>query len=171
MSANNALILFFKDIDKDLIPQVGGKGANLGEMTQAGFPVPNGFAVTVASYNLFLEENNLKDQINSIIKLTDVNNPDELMKTASKIQNLITKSKIPESVGQETIKAYKRLSGLFKKAQVAVRSSATAEDLPGMSFAGQQATFLNIKGEANLFNAVRDCWASLFTERAIFYRA
>lgn len=171
MSAKNSLTLFFKEIDKDSIPQVGGKGANLGEMTQAGFPVPNGFAVTVASYNRFLDENNLRDQINAAIKVTDVNNPDELEKTAKKLQKLITESKIPDSVGYETIKSYKKLSGLFKKSEVAVRSSATAEDLPGMSFAGQQATFLNIKGETNLLNAVRDCWASLFTPRAIFYRA
>ncbi len=165
------LTLFFKDIDKHDIPQVGGKGANLGEMTQAGFPVPNGFAVTVAAYLQFLDENNLRDEINAAIKITDVNDPDELEKTAKKLQKRVIESKIPDNVGRETIKAYKRLSGIFSKAQVAVRSSATAEDLPGMSFAGQQATFLNIKGENNLLKSVRECWASLFTPRAIFYRA
>src|SRR6266404_705023 len=132
MSAKD-LILQFKDIDKSMTSQVGGKGANLGEMTQAKFPVPNGFAITVASYDLFLEKNNLKQKIDDIVRTT---------------------------------KAYKKLSGFLGKAQVAVRSSATAEDLPGMSFAGQQATFLNIKGEANLLNSVRECWASLFTPRA-----
>lgn len=169
--AADALILFFKDIDKNDVPQVGGKGANLGEMTQAGFPVPNGFAVTVASYNLFLEENGLRDGINTIIKTVDANNADQLEKVSKQIQRKILDGKIPDSVGKETLKAYGKLSGLLNKAQVAVRSSATAEDLPGMSFAGQQATFLNIKGGSNLMNSVRECWASLFTPRAIFYRA
>lgn len=170
MSAQN-LTLFFKDIDKNDVPIVGGKGANLGEMVQAGFPVPNGFAVTVASYRLFLEENNLAQEINTQIKITDTNNAEELEKTAKKIQKRILESKIPDEVGKETLKAYKKLSGFLNKSLVAVRSSATAEDLPGMSFAGQQATFLNIKGESNLLNSVRECWASLFTPRAIFYRA
>ncbi|HWA51886.1 MAG TPA: phosphoenolpyruvate synthase [Patescibacteria group bacterium] len=171
MAANDKLILQFKDIDKTMTSQVGGKGANLGEMTQAKFPVPNGFAVTVASYNLFLDENNLRPEINGIIKTLDVNNADQLEKAASAIQNKLLKAKVPDAVGKETIKSYRKLSGIFKKAQVAVRSSATAEDLPGMSFAGQQATFLNIKGESNLLNSIRECWASLFTARAIFYRA
>lgn len=171
MPAKDSLVLFFKDIDKQDVPIVGGKGANLGEMVQANFPVPNGFAITVASYVKFLEENNLKDGINAMIKMTDVNKPQELDKAAASIQKKITSSKIPDEVARDTVKAYQKLSGLFQKSSVAVRSSATAEDLPGMSFAGQQATFLNIKGEANLLNAVRDCWASLFTPRAIFYRA
>ncbi len=170
MSAKGALTLFFKDIDKEDVAIVGGKGANLGEMIQAKFPVPNGFAVTVASYDLFLEENNLKNEINALIKTIDVDNPDKLETAAKKIQKKILESRIPDKVGKETSKAYRKLSGLFNKAQVAVRSSATAEDLPGMSFAGQQATFLNIKGESNLINSVRECWASLFTPRAIFYR-
>ncbi len=170
MSAKD-LTLFFNKIDKGDVALVGGKGANLGEMTQAGFPVPGGFAVTVASYNLFLEENKLKDIIDSLIKTIDVNNPNELEKVAAQIQKIVMKGKIPAEVGRETTKAYKKLSGFLNKAQVAVRSSATAEDLPGMSFAGQQATFLNIAGENNLLNSVRECWASLFTPRAIFYRA
>lgn len=171
MAAQLPLTSFLKDIDKGDIPQVGGKGANLGEMTQAGFPVPNGFAVTVASYNLFLEENNLKAEIAEIINNLDTNDSKTLEKVADKIQKKVLESKIPESVGREVTKSYKRLSGLFGNAMVAVRSSATAEDLPGMSFAGQQATFLNIKGNSNLLNSVRECWASLFTPRAIFYRA
>ncbi len=170
MSAKD-LILQFKNIDKGMTAQVGGKGANLGEMTQAGFPVPNGFAVTVASYNLFLEENNLKQKIDDIVRAIDANNANELEKTAREIQKMVLHGNIPQEVGIQTTKAYKKLSGFLKNAQVAVRSSATAEDLPGMSFAGQQATFLNIKGEANLLNSVRECWASLFTPRAIFYRA
>lgn len=164
------LILFFKDIDKDSLPAVGGKGANLGEMTQAGFPVPNGFAVTVASYDLFLTENEITKKISDVIKTVDVNNPDQLQKVSDKIHSIVKTSDIPFEVKKEAVKAYKRLSGRFKRTLVAVRSSATAEDLPGMSFAGQQATYLNIKGETNLLMAIRDCWASLFTPRAIFYR-
>lgn len=164
------LVAFFKDIDKDDLPSVGGKGANLGEMTKADFPVPNGFAVTVASYDIFLQKNDLPHKISEILKGVDVNKSDELESASKKIEKLITVSEIPNEVSQSVITAYKRLSGHFKKALVAVRSSATAEDLPGASFAGQQATFLNIRGDANLLVAVRDCWASLFTPRAIFYR-
>ena len=164
------LTLFFKDIDKDDIPIVGGKGANLGEMTKAGFPVPPGFAITVASYELFLNENNLNKKISDIQKVTDTSQPDQLEDASRKIRKLILFAKIPEEISIQTIKAYKKLSGRFKSALVAVRSSATAEDLPTASFAGQQATFLNIKGEANLMENVRKCWASLFTPRAIFYR-
>lgn len=160
----------FKDIDKHDLPMVGGKGANLGEMTQAKFPVPDGFAVTVESYDKFLAENNISDQIHAHLKDLDVNNSDDLHKAAKSIQRLIIKSEIPIEVDKEVRKAYKKLSGSKSKLLVAVRSSATAEDLPGASFAGQQATFLNIAGETSLLVAVRECWASLFTARAIFYR-
>jgi pyruvate,water dikinase len=170
MSKDNDLILFFKDIDKEDIPKVGGKGANLGEMWNAGFPVPPGFAVTVSSYNLFLDENNLKEEISDILKNINVDNNKSLEKAASEAQRKIERGKIPDSVAREVIKSYSKISGFLKKAQVAVRSSATAEDLPSASFAGQQATFLNVKGEANLLLKIKECWASLFTPRAIFYR-
>jgi pyruvate, water dikinase len=165
------LVLFFKDIDKHDIPSVGGKGANLGEMTQAHFPVPNGFAVTVESYDIFLRENQIAEKISEILAPVDVDQPDQLQNASNKVQRLVASSEFPDSVAKEVIKAYKKLSGLFQTALVAVRSSATAEDLPGMSFAGQQATYLNVKGNNNLLMAVKDCWASLFTARAIFYRA
>ena len=168
--ASAPLVLFFKDIDKEDIPSVGGKGANLGEMVGAGFPVPAGFAVTVAAYDKFLEENALAPKIKKILTALDVNNPEDLNKAARDIQKLIKTSKVPTDVSKEVIEAYKKLSGFFKEAYVAVRSSATAEDLPTASFAGQQATFLNIKGDNNLLIYVRECWASLFTPRAIFYR-
>ncbi len=164
------LVAFFKDIDKNDLSSVGGKGANLGEMTQAGFPVPNGFAITVASYDLFLERSGIAKKISAILHETDVNVPDQLQSASKKIEKIVVETSIPKEVSDASIKAYKRLSGFLRPALVAVRSSATAEDLPGASFAGQQATFLNIKGEANLLVAVRDCWASLFTGRAIFYR-
>lgn len=164
------LTLFFKDIDKHDLPMVGGKGANLGEMTQAKFPVPNGFAVTVESYDRFLQENSITDQIHAYLKGLDVNDNDSLQSVAKDIQKLIIRSDIPEDVEKEVRSAYKKLSGTQKSLLVAVRSSATAEDLPGASFAGQQATFLNISGDTNLLVAIRECWASLFTARAIFYR-
>lgn len=165
------LTIFFKDIDKRSLPLVGGKGANLGEMTKAGFPVPNGFAVTVESYDIFLQENQIKEKIDSILKDIDVNDSDELRKASKKVQNIIKGGHIPESVKKDVVRSYKKLSGRLKRNKlVAVRSSATAEDLPGASFAGQQATYLNISGQSNLLVAVRNCWASLFTARAIFYR-
>lgn len=164
------LVANFKDIDKHDLALVGGKGANLGEMTKAKFPVPGGFAVTVPSYNLFLKENEIEQKIYDILKPVDVDDPTQLQSSSRKIQKIINSSKFPKSVHLEIVKAYKKMSGRFKPALVAVRSSATAEDLPGMSFAGQQETFLNIKGENNLQIAVRECWASLFTPRAIYYR-
>lgn len=164
------LVAFFKDIDKNDLPLVGGKGANLGEMWKAGFPVPNGFAVTVESYDIFLQKNEISVKLKEILKGIDVNKSEELESASKKIERLVTSSEIPQEVSSAVIIAYKRLSGHFKKALVAVRSSATAEDLPGASFAGQQATYLNIKGDANLLIAIRECWASLFTARAIFYR-
>lgn len=170
MKSANKLVAFFKEIDKHDLPIAGGKGANLGEMWQSGFPVPNGFAVTVLSYQKFLDHNDLPTKINEILKETDVNDSESLNSASKKVQNLLMRSEIPPDVAKEVIKAYKKLSGLFKKARVAVRSSATAEDLPNASFAGQQATFLNIIGEANLLEKVKECWASLFTARAIFYR-
>ena len=160
----------FKQINKDSIPLVGGKGANLGEMVSAGFPVPDGFAITVHAYDKFLEENNLKAEINSILKEINVNNSEELEKASKIVSKKIVKSEIPKDISDDIIRFYKSLSGRLTPALVAVRSSATAEDLPGASFAGQQATYLNIKGEANLLIAVRECWASLFTARALFYR-
>lgn len=170
MTVQQPLVSFFKDIDKDDLALVGGKGANLGEMWQAGFPVPPGFAVTTLSYDSFLNYNDISKKINDILKVTNVDKSDELEIASKKIEKIITRSEIPKEVVNEVVNAYKKLSGFFRPAYVAVRSSATAEDLPGASFAGQQATYLNIKGENNLLVAIRDCWASLFTARAIFYR-
>src|SRR3989344_2783031 len=170
MAAVRPIQIFFKEIDKHDIPIVGGKGANLGEMTQAGFPVPNGFAITVEGYDRFIEENELQKYLYDVLADTDVKNPESLENASRKIQKKIVSCRMPELVAHETIKGYKKLSGRFKRALVAVRSSATAEDLPGASFAGQQATYLNVRGDANLLENVKACWASLFTARAIFYR-
>jgi len=164
------LILPFKDIDKDDVDVVGGKGANLGEMVSIGLPVPDGFAITIYAYDQFLKENNLVKKIFDILKTTDVNDPQQLNDASKKINRLIISGKVPENIFREINKNYKKISKRLKPASVAVRSSATAEDMPGTSFAGQQITFLNVKGESNLIDSVRKCWASLFTPRSIFYR-
>ncbi|HJX45563.1 MAG TPA: phosphoenolpyruvate synthase [Patescibacteria group bacterium] len=164
------LILEFKEINKEDSSIVGGKGANLGEMVNSGFPVPQGFAITIYAYDIFLKENKLIKKIYDILKITDVNDPQQLKSASTKIRSLINEGVVPKEIFSKVNSAYKKLSGTFSNAFVAVRSSATAEDLPGTSFAGQQITYLNIKGEASLINSVRECWASLFTERSIFYR-
>ncbi len=164
------LILQFKEISKDDVSLVGGKGANLGEMANSDFPVPPGFAITIFAYDKFLEHNGFKSYINKTLSKVDVNDSSILTVASKAIQKKILSGEFPQDVSNEVIKAYKKLSGFLGRSLVAVRSSATAEDLPGASFAGQQSTYLNIKGEANLLIAVRECWASLFTPRAIFYR-
>jgi pyruvate,water dikinase len=166
------LLVWFSEVDKKDIADVGGKGANLGEMTRAGFPVPPGFIVTSHAYYQFLDATGLRDVIRDTLVPLDVNNSKELEKAATTIQRRITRAPFPKQLGQEIIRAYLKLgNGALKHALVAVRSSATAEDLPGASFAGQQSTFLNVQGEANVVEKVKEAWASLFTARAIFYRA
>ena len=165
-------VVWFKDVGKEDVAIVGGKGANLGEMTQAGFPVPPGFIVTVHAYNEFLDRSQLREKISTLLSTVDVNDSKNLGDVAKKVQHLITHAEFPRDIALEIIHAYFHLGGgLIKHAVVAVRSSATAEDLPGASFAGQQETFLNVQGEANLIEKVKETWASLFTARAIFYRA
>jgi len=165
-------VLWFKEVDKEDIPRVGGKGANLGEMTKAGFPVPPGFIVTAQAYFHFLEEAKIHDKIRDTLHGLDVSDSKALEEKARAVRKLITDSKFPMDIAHEVIRAYLKLETKFMKHPlVAVRSSATAEDLPTASFAGQQATFLDVKGEANLLEKVKEAWASLFTARAVFYRA
>jgi len=165
------LLLFLKDIEKNDTPIVGGKSANLGEMFGVGLPVPNGFATTVYSYDLFLSENQLDKTIYSMLDNLNYENQQELEDVAKQIRNKIKKGTIPQNIKNEVVKAYKKLSGgSFKHSFVAVRSSATAEDAPGTSFAGQQITFLNVKGESNVLEKIKECWSSLFTARSIYYR-
>lgn len=161
------LVIDFKKVDKGDIPLVGGKGANLGEMTKAGFPVPPGFIVTSESYWKFLEENHLRNKIADFLKGLDVHHSEQLSRVSHQIKDMIVHSPIPQAVSEKIIKSYLELGN---KTLVAVRSSATAEDLPDASFAGQQDSFLNIVGESNVVDYVRKAWASLFTPRAIFYR-
>jgi len=166
----NSSILWFKDVDKDDIPHVGGKGANLGEMTQAHFPVPNGFIVTSHAYFAFIKENNLATKIKHLLGTINFDNSESLMQVSSHIKKMMMQENMSDELVAEIFKAYKKLSGPLDDALVAVRSSATAEDLPGASFAGQQETFLNVHGETDLILKIRQAWSSLFESRAIFYR-
>ncbi len=160
----------FREVDKNDISLVGGKGANLGEMTRAGIPVPPGFIVTSAAYFRFLDQNNLRPKIKSILSSLDVEKPEVLEAASKKAQKLILSSRLPDDLSREIVKNYLKLGSAFRHAPVAVRSSATAEDLPDASFAGQQESYLNVIGESNVIERVRSCYASLFGARAIYYR-
>ena len=160
-------VKFFDEITKEDVSLVGGKSANLGEMTtRVKVPVPYGFATTSEAYWFFMEKNKLWPKIKKELESLDVKNTKQLQKTGKKIRQMIIKAKMPKELSDEIKKAYKRIGGGF----VSVRSSATAEDLPGASFAGQQETYLNVKGAENVIRKVKQCYASLFTDRAIFYR-
>lgn len=159
-------IKWFDQIGKEDVDIAGGKGANLGEMTQAKIPVPPGFVILSSAYFTFLDHNHLRPQIHKILATCDTADPAQLNSASKKIQKLLLHSHIPEPVSHEIFTSYAKLGS----PPVAVRSSATAEDLPEASFAGQQASFLNIKGDSNVVTKVRECWASLFEPRSIFYR-
>lgn len=170
-------ILWFKDISVTDIPKVGGKGANLGEMTRNKFSVPGGFVITAQTYFKFLEECGIKKEIEKKIDAIDVEDTANLEKVSEEVRNLINAQKTPEDIKQEILIAYKKIGekkiawlSSNDEALVAVRSSATAEDLPEASFAGQQETYLNVKGTKELLEAVKNAWASLFTARAVYYR-
>jgi len=163
-------IYWFSEIDKKDIALVGGKGANLGEMFNSGIPVPPGFIISSSAYFHFIKVNQLKEKIRELLIPIDKDRPDSYTTASEKIKKVMLAAAVPKEISIEAMKAYAKLGNHFKNPLVAVRSSATAEDLPTASFAGQQRTFLNIEGEANLVKAVRECWASLFEPRAIFYR-
>ncbi|HDN63274.1 MAG TPA: phosphoenolpyruvate synthase [Candidatus Bathyarchaeota archaeon] len=173
-SSEEKLILWFEELRKEDIPLVGGKNANLGEMTQAGIPVPPGFAITAAAYQKYLQETGLVNKIYKVIEetVTDINNPQQYEEASKKVRKLIESTPIIEDVEKAIREAYRKLCEKTgtKDLFVAVRSSATAEDLPDASFAGQQETYLNVKGEDELIEKTLKCWSSLFTPRAIFYR-
>ena len=168
------LVIWFENLRKTDVPLVGGKNANLGEMINAKLPVPPGFAVTAYSYEKFIKETHIAEKIYEIINetVTDKNDPKQYDAASKKIRKLIEKSAVPEDIENAVKSAYKELNKKLnlKDTFVAVRSSATAEDLPGASFAGQQETYLNVKGAEELIEKVVKCWSSLFTPRAIFYR-
>jgi len=169
-----SLVLWFENLRNTDVPIVGGKNASLGEMIHAGMPVPPGFAVTAYAYEKFIEQTRIAKKIYKIIKETvkDPNDPKQYDAASKKIRVLVEKTSVPPKIANSIKSAYKELTKRLnlKDALVAVRSSATAEDLPDASFAGQQETFLNVKGSDELVEKVVKCWSSLFTPRAIFYR-
>ncbi len=172
----NPYILPLDKVGINDIDRVGGKNASLGEMLQnltvLGINIPNGFVITVAAYKRFLEYNNLEDTIKQMINAIDYNNIESLRRGGSQVRQLLNNSRFPKELSELIIDAYTKLSANYgqETTDVAVRSSATAEDLPDASFAGQQETFLNVRGPATLIDCVRNCFASLFTDRAISYR-
>src|SRR6266540_7231187 len=157
------------------IEQVGGKNASLGEMigqlSQAGIRVPAGFATTAEAFREFLCQGGLGARIEGRLKGLDADDVEALARCGAEIRAWIGATTLPKQLQSEIGEAYKELTGGDECVSVAVRSSATAEDLPDASFAGQQETFLNIRGVAALLDAVRRCWASLWTDRAVSYRA
>jgi pyruvate, water dikinase len=180
-------IAWLSDLSKKDLQLAGGKGANLGEMFNSGFPVPQAFVVTTDSFFLFIKETKLKDQIREILNRIDVDKTDDLTKYAEEIRNLIIEAEMPKKLEDEILEAYDHfnvdLDGLkdspgalaiLKSARepvfVSVRSSATAEDLGDASFAGQQESFINVKGNKELIEKVKRCFASIFTARSIYYR-
>lgn len=176
MTESKKNVLWFKETGIKDVPSVGGKNASLGEMIQhlipKGVNVPDGFATTAEAYFDFLKETGIGLKIKEILKGVNVSDLKSLQQKGESVRKLILKSQLPKQLEDEIVEAYKELSKQYKvkNVDVAVRSSATAEDLPNASFAGQQETFLNISGEKNVLDAVKRCFASLFTDRAIAYR-
>jgi len=179
---------WFKDITEEDISLVGGKGLNLGIMYNAGFPIPPGFVVTASAFKKFLDYNELNNKIYNLLDNLDVEDNAKLQRIAKEVQDIVLAGEMPDDIKNEIVESYDNLNvnyDSFKNVSkaaleilksgrdlpyVAVRSSATAEDVPNASFAGQQETFLNVKGQNNLLKAMQKCWASLYTARAIYYR-
>ncbi|MCK5907089.1 MAG: phosphoenolpyruvate synthase, partial [Flavobacteriales bacterium] len=163
--------VLLSDIDK-----VGGKNASLGEMIQnlspLGVKVPGGYAVTVAGYWKYLDYNDMRDRVKDAMDGLDTDDVVQLRQVGSKVRNIVRDGVFPEEMITEIRERYLKMSAEYGNeiTDVAVRSSATAEDLPDASFAGQQETYLNVRGSESILNSVRDCFASLFTDRAISYR-
>jgi pyruvate, water dikinase len=184
----NGYIRWFSEINKKDVGVVGGKGANLGEMYNHKFPIPPGFVITAEAYRYFLEESGIKERIYEVLRELDVNDTEALNDASQKIRKLIEGSEFPENLKEIILESYDYLDidkpksvkagnsamEILKTSHeppfVAVRSSATAEDLEGASFAGQQESFLNVKGQRDLIKKVKQCFSSLFTARAIYYR-
>lgn len=170
-------IRWFHELTIADVPQVGGKNASLGEMvrelTPKGIQIPNGFAVTAQAYRAFLQYNELENEISHLLSSLDIHNVDDLLHRTADIRRLILTGEFPADMRNEILTSYHELSEQYgaHSTDVAVRSSATAEDLPTASFAGQQETYLNVRGEAMVLESVKKCFASLFTPRATSYRA
>ena len=181
-------VKWFSELNKDSGNIAGGKGANLSEIYNLKVPVPPGFVVTAQAYNYFLEKAGLKDQIKELLDSIKYEDTEQLTETAKQVRELILKAKFPKEMEEEIIEAYEILDveeekdskeargalDILKSSAepvfVAVRSSATAEDLADASFAGQQDSFVNIKGNSDLMLHIKKCFASLFTARATYYR-
>ncbi len=168
-------IRWFSEVVLADVPTVGGKNASLGEMyqslTREGIRVPNGFAITADAYRAFVRDSHIETDILRRLQTLDTRDVTQLRETGHSIRHMILAAPYPQGLAQEITEAYAQLSGTQKSGvDVAVRSSATAEDLPDASFAGQQETFLNVQGPQALLEMVRRCFASLFTDRAISYR-
>lgn len=159
------LILPIAQLRRCDVSTVGGKGANLGEMTHAEIPVPAGFVVTVRAYDEFLEATGVRAHLEPLLNL--YMGDETRIDVASEIRDLITNAEVPREIVSAIVDAYAEIM----QGPVAVRSSATAEDLAEASFAGQQETYLNVEGAAEVLRAVQHCWASLFEARAVHYRA
>ncbi|MFH1123715.1 MAG: PEP/pyruvate-binding domain-containing protein [Pseudomonadota bacterium] len=165
-------IIDFKDVDKDSLPLVGGKNASLGELIKAGIRVPPGFAVTTESYLSFITETGLKEKLFSFLSEVNPESVESINRASSEIQALMNDAPMSDYLKTAIEEGYKDLcrACAVESLPVAVRSSATAEDLPSASFAGQQETYLWIQGAEHVIRKVQRCWASLFTPRAISYR-
>jgi pyruvate, water dikinase len=163
-------VVLLEDVRIEDVPSVGGKGASLGEMINAEIPVPRGFAVTAQAFRRFLDETGIAKQLFAALEV-NVDDANELNAAATQAKKLVLATKMPQHMRNDIMVAYKELAKREgREPLVAVRSSATAEDMPEASFAGQQETFLNVKGADNVVVAVQKCWASLYGARAIFYR-
>jgi pyruvate,water dikinase len=173
MASNRQFVRWFREIDIDDVPLVGGKNASLGEMYQAltgrGVRVPDGFAITADGYRHFLEKTGLPARIRETLSGLKADDIEDLRRRGHEVRHLILAAELPVDLQREILNAYDELGGK-NMVDVAVRSSATAEDLPDASFAGQQETYLNVQGHKPLLDACRRCFASLFTDRAISYR-
>ncbi|MHC1580045.1 MAG: phosphoenolpyruvate synthase [Candidatus Alkanophagales archaeon] len=168
-----AYVVWFEELSKEDVSLVGGKAANLGELTsRTDVPVPPGFAITAEAYRYFIDYNKLGEKIEGLLKDLDVDDTERLNRISGEIRALIEGGEFPPDLRDEIVRNYRILGERvgMEDPYVAVRSSATAEDLPGASFAGQQDTFLDVRGEENLLTAVKRAFSSLFTPRAIFYR-
>ena len=165
-------IKWFEDLKIEDVPLVGGKNASLGEMIkklgEKGVSVPGGFAITAYAYKYTIEKAGVDKKIKEILSDLDTHDVHNIAERGEKIRNLIKNTQLPTELEEEIRKYYKEMEGRYgENVDVAVRSSATAEDLPDASFAGQQETYLNVRGEEELLGKTRDCFASLFTNRAI----
>lgn len=173
-SRDTANVLWFNELHREDVNLVGGKSSSLGEMTSSmDVPVPYGFATTARAYRYFMHQTKLNDKVNALLEsIKDYENSDELHTTCQQIRDLIISATMPEDLANDIKQAYAELAKKMGQDDpfVAIRSSATAEDLPNASFAGQQESYLNIKGAADVVNRVQQCYSSLFTDRATYYR-